>query len=71
MEPILKYAYEQKIIFLKQISFDYNLDYNYLLNKYLDYYNTVNIVRQEIINGELVFIDENNLKYNKHGFILK
>lgn len=71
MEPILKYAYQQKINFLKQISFDYNLDYNDLLNKYLDYYNTVNIVRQEIINGELVFIDENNLKYNKHGFILK
>lgn len=71
MESILKYAYQEKINFLKQISLDYNLDYNDLLIKYLDYYKTVNIVKQIEINDELIFIDDNNLKYNKYGFILK
>lgn len=71
MESILKYAYQEKINFLKKISLDYNLDYNDLLIKYLDYYKTVNIVKQIEINDELIFIDDNNLKYNKYGFILK
>ena len=71
MEPILKYAYEQKMLFLKQISMDYNLNYDNLLLKYLDYYKTVNIVKQEYQNDELIFIDNNNFKYNKYGFMLK
>jgi len=71
MESIIKYAYQEKINFLKEVSLDYNLNYENLLLKYLDYYKTVNIIRQEYINGELIYIDNNNLKYNKYGFILK
>ena len=71
MESILKYAYQEKISLLKQLSLDYNIDYQKLLIKYLDYYKTVNIIKQEIVNGETIFIDDNNLKYNKYGFLLK
>lgn len=71
MESIIKYAYQEKISLLKQLSLDHNLDYQKLLIKYLDYYKTVNIIKQEIENGETVFIDDHNLKYNKHGFLLK
>ena len=28
MNPILNFAYEQQILLLKQISIDYNIDYN-------------------------------------------
>lgn len=71
MESILKYAYQEKISLLQQLSMDYNLDYNNLIRKYLDYYKTVNIVKEEIENGETIYIDDNNFKYNKYGFILK
>ena len=71
MESILEYAYQEKISFLKQLSMDYNLDYDSLLIKYLDYYKTVNIIKEEIVDGESIFIDNNNLKYNKYGFMLK
>ena len=71
MEKLLTYAYEQKIDFLKQISMEYNLDYNKLILRYLDYFKTVNIVSEEIENDEVVYIDENDNKYNKNGFILK
>jgi hypothetical protein len=71
MEPILKYAYNQKILLLQQLSMEYNLDYTKLKNKYLDFFKTVTIVREEIINGEKIYIDDNDLKYNKYGFLLK
>ena len=71
MNPILNFAYEQQILLLKQISIDYNIDYNYLIQKYLNYFSTIEIVKNEEIKGEIINIDRNAIKYNKNGFIIK
>tara|TARA_A100001015_G_C15043512_1_gene741622 strand:- start:6271 stop:6486 length:216 start_codon:yes stop_codon:yes gene_type:complete len=70
MDQIIEYAYEQKILFLKQISIDYNLDYNNLISKYLDYYKSIEIVKEQDIDGEQIFLDKYDNKYNKNGFRL-
>ena len=70
MDQIIEYVYEQKILFLKQISIDYNLDYNNLISKYLDYYKSIEIVKEQDIDGEQIFLDNYDNKYNKNGFRL-
>jgi hypothetical protein len=71
MNPILNFTYEQQILLLKQISIDYNIDYNYLIQKYLNYFSSIKIVKNEEIEGEIINIDRNEIKYNKNGFIIK
>ena len=68
MENILKYVYQDKINLLKEISNDSKIDYQYLVNNYLDYYSCIKV--KKLDKEQEIYIDDKKNKYNNFGFRL-